>query len=128
LSSRAFGLGPQEFLLSSTGSAAPPIGNFDQPVLPISDPPTYGAVRIAIDQSFSAGKVAGFLKSVERAGMRIREFEAVLDKDLLGPGVKAEYSKLVNADQGQIREFYLASLEQVAPELRQKFFKLYAYY
>jgi len=36
--------------------------------------------------------------------------------------------KLGNADQGQIREFYLASLERVTPELRQKFFKLYAYY
>ena len=114
--------------MSSTGSAAPPVGNFDQPVLPIADPLTYGAVRIAVDQSFSAGKLVGFLKSVERAGIRIREFEAVLDRDLLGPGVKAEYGKLVNADQGQIRELYLASLEQVAPELRQKFFKLYAYY
>ena len=114
--------------MSFTGSATPPIGNFDQPVLQISDPPTYGAVRTAIEQSFSAGKVTGFLKSLERAGMRIRGFEAVLDKGLLGPGIKAEYSKLGNADQGQIREFYLASLEQVAPELRQKFFKLYAYY
>jgi hypothetical protein len=35
---------------------------------------------------------------------------------------------LGNADQGQIREFYLASLEKVAPEVRQRFFKLYAYY
>ena len=36
--------------------------------------------------------------------------------------------KLDNSDQGQIRELYLASLERVAPELREKFFRLYAYY
>ena len=40
----------------------------------------------------------------------------------------SHYQQLGNADQGQIREFYLASLERVPPELRQKFFKLYAYY
>ena len=39
----------------------------------------------------------------------------------------AEYGSLTNGDQGQIREFYLASLEQVSPELRSRFFKLYAY-
>ena len=39
-----------------------------------------------------------------------------------------EYKLLGNADQGQIREFYLASLERVAPDTREKFFKLYAYY
>jgi hypothetical protein len=47
---------------------------------------------------------------------------------LLGQATIAEYGRLGNSDQGQIREFYLASLERVAPELRQKFFKLYAYY
>ena len=40
----------------------------------------------------------------------------------------ANESIAVNGDQGQIREFYLASLERVAPELRTEFFKLYAYY
>ncbi len=69
-----------------------------------------------------------FLKSVERAGLRIRDFEAVLKAGKLGASTAAEYGQLENVDQGQIREFYLASLEKVAPELRQKFFKLYAYY
>ena len=40
----------------------------------------------------------------------------------------AEYKKLTDGDQGQIRGFYLASLEQVEPSLRDKYFKLYAYY
>ncbi len=114
--------------MSTTGTATPAIGNFDQPVLPISDPQAYGAVRSAIEGSFSSANVAKFLKSLERGGMRIRDFEAVLAKGLLGADTKAEYGSLGNGDQGQIREFYLASLEQVAPELRDKFFKLYAYY
>ena len=60
--------------------------------------------------------------------LRIRDFETVLRTGKLGAGTAAEYGKLQNGDQGQIREFYLASLEKVAPDLRQRFFKLYAYY
>ncbi len=105
-----------------------PIGNFDQPVLPILDPDGYGAVRGAIEASFSSSRVAEFLKSLERTGVRIRHFEQVLDKGLLGSSAKTEYARLGNGDQGQIREYYLASLERVPLELRNKFYKLYAYY
>jgi hypothetical protein len=101
---------------------------YEQAVLSIADPETFGTVKAAVEASFSSGRVAGFLKSLERAKLRIRDFETVLRKGLLGAATAGEYSRLGNADQGQIREFYLASLERVAPELRQKFFKLYAYY
>ena len=101
---------------------------YQQPVLPISDPPAFNAVKGAIDSSFSADHVAEFLKSLERSKLRIRDFEDVLGKGNLGASTAAEYNSLGNLDQGQIRELYLASLEQVAPELREKFFKLYAYY
>jgi hypothetical protein len=101
---------------------------YQQPVLPISDPQTFGAVRSAIESSFASSRVADFLKSLERSKLRIRDFETVLGKGVLGKATTAEYSRLDNSDQGQIRELYLASLERVAPELREKFFKLYAYY
>ena len=101
---------------------------YEQPVLPVSDPQTFNAVKGAIEASFAAGHVAEFLKSLERSKLRIREFEVVLGKGILGPKTAAEYNRLSNGDQGQIRELYLASLEQVAPELREKFFRLYAYY
>jgi hypothetical protein len=52
----------------------------------------------------------------------------VLLKGILGAPTAGEYGRLGNGDQGQIREFYLASLEKVAPDLRTQFFKLYAYY
>jgi hypothetical protein len=104
------------------------IGNFEQPILPIADPAGFAAVRTAIEAAFSSSRVADFLKSLERSGVRIRHFEQVLDKGLLGAATKDQYNRLGNADQGQIREYYLASLERVPVELRNKFFKLYAYY
>jgi hypothetical protein len=101
---------------------------YEQPVLHIEDPGVFGSVKAAIDTSFSSGRIADFLKSLERSKLRIRDFETVLGKGALGVGTAAEYGKLGNSDQGQIRELYLASLEKVAPELREQFFKLYAYY
>ncbi len=109
-------------------TTSPAIGTFERPVLPIADPDRFRAVHTSIEQSFSSARVAGFLQSLARGSVRIRDFEVVLAKGLLGPSTKAEYSSLDNGDQGQIREFYLASLERVAPDLRDKFFKLYAYY
>ena len=100
----------------------------EQAVIPVADPEAFGAVRSAIETAFSAAMVGDFLKSVGRAGLRIRDYELVLRKGLLGPAVSAQYGTLGNGDQGQIREFYLASLVKVAPELRTKFLKLYAYY
>jgi hypothetical protein len=101
---------------------------YEQPALPIADPQPFGVVKTAIESSFSSGRVADFLKSLERGKLRIRDFESVLRKGVLGATTAGEYARLGNADQGQIRELYLASLERVAPELRQTFFKLYAYY
>ena len=114
--------------VSPLNDAGQPIGNFDQPVLTIGDPQAFAAVRTAIEASFSSVRVAGFLKSLTGSSLRIRDFESVLGRGLLGASTKADYGKLGNADQGQIREYYLDSLERVPADLRQKFFKLYAYY
>ncbi len=105
------------------------MGNtYHQAVLAIADPATFSAVRETIAASFSMSRVAEFLKSVELSSLRIRDFEGVLGKGLLGASTAGEYGRLPTGDQGQLREFYLASLEQVAPDLRNRFFKLYAYY
>jgi hypothetical protein len=101
---------------------------YQQPVLTVSDPETFNAVKTAVEGAFSSGRVADFLKSLERSKLRIRDFETVLSKGYLGAPTAAAYGRLGNSDQGQIRELYLASLERVAPELRETFFKLYAYY
>ena len=101
---------------------------YQQAVIPVADPTTFDAVRSAIDTGFSSPRVADFLRSIDRSGLRIREFESVLDRGLLGPESASQYARLGNADQGQIRELYLAALERVSPDLRNRFFKLYAYY
>ena len=96
--------------------------------MPVEDANVFNEVKAAIESSFSSSKAADFFKSLSRAGLRVRDFEAVLKQGLLGTSTDAQYNRLGNGDQGQIRELYLASLERVAPELREKFFKLYAYY
>ena len=101
---------------------------YERPAMNIVDAPTYSAVKAAIEAKFAPASVAGFLGSLKSAGLRIRDFEAVLKAGKLGAATAAEYDKLTNADQGQIREFYLASLEHVELGLRDKYFKLYAYY
>lgn len=100
----------------------------EQAVLPVADPKTFGLVRSAVEAAFSDAKAREFLRSVQRAGLRIRDFEDVLAKGLLGGSAEGEYKRLNDGDQGQIRELYLASLEKVSPELRGEFFKVYAYY
>ena len=100
----------------------------EQATIPVGDPQAFGAVRAAIEAAFSSAKVKGFLKGIQSAGLRIRDFEQILRRGLLGAPAEGEYVRLSNGDQGMIREFYLASLEKVAPELRGQYAKIYAYY
>ena len=101
---------------------------YERPPVTIADEPTFRTVKSAIESSFAAHNVDKFLRSLDRSSLRIRDFESVLSGGKLGVNAAAEYNKLTDGDQGQIREFYLASLEQVEPSLRDKYFKLYAYY
>jgi hypothetical protein len=101
---------------------------YERVPMAIGDQSTFSEVRHAVEASFASSNVAAFLKSVQRNALRIRDFEAVLQAGKLGAQTAALYAKLANGDQGQIREFYLASLEQIDLALRDKFFKLYAYY
>ena len=100
----------------------------EQAVLAVADPEAFGVVRSAVDTAFSAGMLKNFLQRVDHAGLRIRDFDAVLLKGLLGASTPVVYGSLTDGDKGQIREFYLAALEKVSPELRTRFYRLYAYY
>ena len=101
---------------------------YEKPALPVTDPERYQAVKSAIESTFSAPHVESFLRSLASANLRIRDFEAILDRGLVGNSASAAYRAIDSSDQGQIREFYLATLERVPATLREKFFKLYAYY
>ena len=101
---------------------------FEQATIPIQDEKTFAEVKKAIDEAFAPSTVASFLRRVEGAKLRVRQFEAVLAHGFLGAQAQKSYAALGDADRGQIREQYLRQVERVAPEIRQKFFRLYASY
>ena len=101
---------------------------FEKPVLGVEDGPSYDVVRSAIQSALAPSAAGKFLKKLDGQRLRVRDFEAVLNKGLLGQEAIAAYGRLGNLDRGQIRELYLASVEHVAPELRAKYLKVYAYY
>ncbi|HTX41090.1 MAG TPA: hypothetical protein VMD25_04625 [Acidobacteriaceae bacterium] len=101
---------------------------FEQAAIAIQDEATFGAVRHAMDEAFSSPQVERFLRRVAGARLRVRQFEAVLAHGFLGAQAQQGYAALGDADRGQVREQYLRRVEQVAPEVRHKFFRLYASY
>ena len=94
----------------------------------------FGRLQAAVEQAFVPEKAVGFLKQMNRKGIRIRDFDAVLAQQVLEgfaePGLNAKqlYDSLPVSDQAQMREFYLSKLETVDQSLRHKFKKLYSYY
>ena len=105
------------------------MGNmFQQGLIAVENPTAYGTVKSAIESAFATPVVSTLLQRVERARLRVRDFETVLDQGLLGDAAKSAYAQLGDSDRGQIRELYLASVEQVPQDIRGKFLKVYAYY
>ena len=105
---------------------------FTQAKLTVGNEPAFREFTEVLGQAFSAANVERFLKSVGRKGLRVREFEKVRDAGLFdayrgGKSTVELWSQLAVADQSQVREQYLTKLEEVAPEVRQKFAKLYQY-
>lgn len=101
---------------------------YEQATIPVQDEATFGVVSQALDEAFAVPRVERFLRGVAGAKLRVRQFEAVLAGGFLGAAAQAAYAKLGDSDRGQVREQYLRRVEQVAPEVRQRFFRLYAGY
>jgi hypothetical protein len=101
---------------------------FEQAIIPVQDQERVGEINAILERTFAASGVAGFLKKVKSSALRVRDFEGILQRGLLGAGTPALYEALGNSDRGQVRERYLALIERVAPELRAKYLKVYAYY
>ena len=101
---------------------------FQQAALPVEDERTFEEVHHALDRAFDPARVSDFLRSIQRAKLRARQFEAVLAAGLLGTEMSAKYAALGDSDRGQIRENYLSLVERVNPAIRAKFLKVYAYY
>ena len=112
---------------------------FEQAAIKIEKQQEFSKLQGTVEQAFSPEKVERFLKQVDRKGIRIREFDAVLSARALEGAVSGSdagsslsawqlYQELPLSDQAQMREFYLSKLETVGIELRHKFKKLYQYY
>jgi hypothetical protein len=108
--------------------------NFEQAAIKIEKQQEFARLQAAIVQAFLPEKAERFLKQLDRKGIRVRDFDAVLAQRLLegfgdaGLNAKQLYESLTLSDQAQMREFYLSKLEGVDVALRHKFKKLYQYY
>jgi hypothetical protein len=101
---------------------------FEQAAISVQDEKTYAELHKQIDAAFAASDVEVFLNRVIRSKMRVRDFESVLHRGLLGKAAIAQYEALSVSDQGLTRERYLRLVEKVPAELRQRYFRAYAYY
>jgi len=101
---------------------------FEQVAISVQDEQGYKQLHALIDAAFDARDVEVFLNRVKRSGLRIRDYEAVLKRGLFGKDAVRLYGALPVSDQGLTRERYLRLVEAVPEELRQRYFKAYAYY
>ena len=112
---------------------------FVQATIKVQRQEEFAKLQAAVEQVFLPERVERFLKQLDRKGIRIRNFDAILSTRALedvgggstaGSGLSAWqlYQALPLSDQAQIREFYLSKLEEVGAPLRHRFKKLYQYY
>ena len=101
---------------------------FEQAEIAVRDEQGYARLHAQIDAAFDARDVEVLLERASKAKLRIRHFEDVLSRGLLGKDAAAHYRELPVSDQGLTRERYLRLVEAVSPELRQRYFRVYAYY
>jgi len=101
---------------------------FEQAVIAVQDEQGYNQLHALIDAAFDARDVEVFLNKVKRSGLRIRDYETVLKRGYLGKEAIGLYAALPVSDQGLTRERYLRLVEAVPVELRQRYFRTYAYY
>jgi hypothetical protein len=101
---------------------------FEQAAIAVQDEQGYSRFHALVDAAFDTRDVEIFLNRVTKARLRIRDFETVLERGLLGRDAMALYRALPVSDQGLTRERYLQLIEAVPLELRQRYLKVYAYY
>ena len=107
---------------------------FEQAAIKVEKEKEFEELKAAINRAFTPENVQKYLKQVASAGIRVRDFDLVLAKGILEKVAGAEqhaknlYAELTLTDQAQLKEFYLSKIEEVGPELRAKFQKIYQYY
>jgi len=107
---------------------------FEQAAIKVQKEQEFARLQAAVERAFLPAMVERFLKQLERKGIRVRDFDAVLVQRVLegfgeaGLDARQVYGSLPVSDQALMREFYLSKLEGVDIGLRHKFKELYQYY
>jgi hypothetical protein len=101
---------------------------FEQAAIAVRDEQGYARVHALIDAAFDSRDVEVFLNRVKRSKLRVRDFEEILQRGLLGKEAVGLYQALPVSDQALTRERYLRLVEAVPLELRQRYLRVYAYY
>ena len=108
--------------------------NFEQSAIKVERAQEFARLQAAVEHAFLPENAERFLKQLDRKGIRVRDFGAILAQHVLesvgesGLNARQLYESLTVSDQGQMRESYLSKLETVDQALRHKFRKLYQYY
>jgi len=101
---------------------------FEQAEIAVRDERGYAQLHALIDAAFDARDIEVFLNRVKKAKLRVRDYETVLKRGLLGKDGVRFYEALPVSDQALTRERYLRLVEAVPMELRERYFRTYAYY
>jgi hypothetical protein len=109
---------------------------FEQATIAIDKGTEFEELKAVIDRAFQSGTVGEFLRRLSKSGLRVRDWDSILAKGVLGrfnrnsvkKASSSLYEQLSISDRAQIREFYLSRVEEVSPKLRTKFHKIYQYY
>jgi hypothetical protein len=101
---------------------------FEQAAIAVRDEQGYARLHALMDAAFDPRDVDELLERATKSRLRIRDFESVLKRGLLGKEAVGLYEALPVSDQGLTRERYLRLVEAVPEELRQRYFRVYAYY
>jgi len=101
---------------------------FEQAAIAVQDEQRYAQLHALMDAAFDARDVEIFLNRVRKSKLRIRDYETILSRGLMGKEAIAFYRTLPVSDQALTRERYLRLVEAVPLELRQRYLTVYAYY
>ena len=111
---------------------------FEQATIKIEKETQFAELRATIERAFSQASIEKLLKRLDSRGIRIRDFDSVLAKQVIDQvdeklrqarrSARGLYQELSVTDQGQMREFYLSKLESIEEALRHKFKKVFQYY
>src|SRR5579885_888166 len=97
---------------------------FVQAEIKVEKEKEFGELKSAITRAFAPAVVEKFLKRVAKAGLRIRDFDSVLSRNVLeqvgalsGQKAKDLFESLTVTDRAQMKEFYLFKIAEVGPDL-----------